>query len=250
MLNIPDTRQSELARRLQDGTQIVATEVAKEFDVSLDTIRRDILALEADGKAQKVRGGAIPVATPALPLHERLAEKTMLDQTLINAAVREIGDASTILVDGGTTALRIVESLPTQNGRLVVTPSPWVAIACQQKEIPVFLLGGTLRPQGGIATGEAAINRVSEVSADIAVLGACGIEAAFGLSSDDYDEAMMKRAMHEAASKTMVITDNSKIGRRARHHTVALSEIDQIITNVSQDIARDLIAAGTKVVTG
>ncbi|MEP3513130.1 MAG: DeoR family transcriptional regulator, partial [Lentilitoribacter sp.] len=60
-LNVPDTRQNLLAERLANGVQIVAPKVAAEFGVSLDTIRRDILALEAAGKAQRVRGGAVPV---------------------------------------------------------------------------------------------------------------------------------------------------------------------------------------------
>uniref|UniRef100_A0AAN0MDU7 DeoR family transcriptional regulator n=1 Tax=Yoonia rhodophyticola TaxID=3137370 RepID=A0AAN0MDU7_9RHOB len=73
-LNIPDTRQQVLAERLARGQQIVASDVAGEFGVSLDTIRRDILALEADGHAQRVRGGAVPIARPAPPLHMRLAK--------------------------------------------------------------------------------------------------------------------------------------------------------------------------------
>ena len=176
--------------------------------MSIDTIRRDILALEANGKAHRVRGGAVPVAAPAVPLHARLADGAPLSQTLIKAAIREIGDAPTLLVDGGRTTLCVIEHLPVQKGRLVITPSPWVAIACQQKGIAVFLLGGMLRPQGGIATGDTGIGRIAGVSADIAILGACGIDEDFGLSSDDHDESMMKRAMYEGGKP-----DNRRGGR-------------------------------------
>lgn len=244
-LNIPDTRQSELAARLRDGQQIVAAEAAKEYGVSIDTIRRDILALEADGRAQRVRGGAVPVAPPAAPLHTRLTEGTPVSQIMVKAAIREIGDARTLLVDGGRTALCVVENLPTQDGRLVITPSPWVAIACQNRGIAVFLLGGTLRPQGGIATGVTALDRIAGTSADIALLGACGVDESFGLSSDDYDEALMKRAMHAAANRTIIVTEGSKIGRRARHHTLALSEIDTIITDTKDEMAWALKAPAT-----
>ena len=245
ILNIPDTRQSELAARLRDGHQIVAAEAAKEYGVSIDTIRRDILALEAEGRARRVRGGAVSVAPPAAPLHMRLTEGTPVSQTIVKAAIREIGDALTLLVDGGRTALCVVENLPMQDGRLVITPSPWVAIACQSRGIAVFLLGGTLRPQGGIATGEIALDRVAGVSADIALLGACGIDEGFGLSSDDHDEAMMKRAMHAAANRTIVVTEGSKIGRRARHHTLALSEIDMIVTDTKDEMTWALKAPTT-----
>lgn len=230
-LNVPDTRQAELAVRLRNGHQIVAADVANEYGVSIDTIRRDILALEAEGKAQRVRGGAIPVAPPAAPLHTRLATEAPVSQKLIQAAIRAIGDAQTLIVDGGRTVLAVIEHLPSQNGRLVITPSPWVAVTCQNNGVEVFLLGGTLHVQGGIATGDSALDRVGGVTADIALLGACGLDPEFGLSSDNHDEAQMKRAMHRAANRSIVVTESTKVGRRARFHTLDLSEIDVIVSD-------------------
>jgi DeoR family fructose operon transcriptional repressor len=250
ILNIPDTRQTELAARLESGQQLVAAELATEFGVSIDTIRRDILALEAEGKAHRVRGGAIPISAPVAPLHQRLVEGSAPSPSLIRKTIHEIGDAPTLLVDGGQTMLRVIEQLPEQQGRLVITPSPWIAIACQEKGISTFLLGGMLRPLGGIATGDTSLTRVADVSADIALLGACGVDAEFGMSSDDHDEAMMKRAMHEAANRTIIVRDHTKIGRRARHHTLALSDIDTIITDVETEFTKSLKAFGTRVVTG
>ncbi|WP_136439455.1 DeoR/GlpR family DNA-binding transcription regulator [Pacificoceanicola onchidii] len=247
-LNIPDTRQAELAARLRNGHQIVAVDVANEYGVSIDTVRRDILALEAEGKAQRVRGGAVPIATPAAPLPARLAAETPICPSLITAALAEIGDAQTLIVDGGRTVLAVVENLPAQDGRLVITPSPWVAVACQNAGIDVFLLGGSLRAQGGIATGELALDRTAGVSADVAVLGACGLDRDFGLSTDDPDEAQMKRAMHKAAGRTIIVTQSAKIGRRARHRTLPLSEIDAIVSDASPDTARALRPCSTRLV--
>lgn len=247
-LNIPDTRQAELAALLEKGHQVVAVDAAREYGVSIDTIRRDLLALEERGIAKRVRGGAVPSVVPAEPLHARIAHEPPINPKLCSAAIREIGDAKTLLVDGGRTALRIVEELPQLPDRLVITPSPWIAIACQAKGIAVFLLGGTLRPQGGIATGEIAVARVAGVSADVAVLGACGIDAEFGLSSDDYDEGQMKRAMHEAAGRTVVVTAKQKIGRRARHQTLPIAEIDALISDINPDDARDLLPLNTRLV--
>ncbi len=247
-LNVPGTRQAELAERLRNGHQIVAASVADEFGVSVDTIRRDILELEAKGKAQRVRGGAVPVSVPAMPMHTRLEEGTTISRDVVAAAIQEIGDVKTLLVDGGRTVLAVVEALPAQDGRLVMTPSPWIAIACQNKGIAVFLLGGTLRSQGGIATGETALERVVDVAADVAVLGACGLEQEFGLSSDDHDESQMKRAMHQSANRTIVVTEKTKIGRRARHRTLALAEIDTIVSDAAPEAANALKPTTTRLV--
>ncbi|BBI48864.1 hypothetical protein HORIV_12850 [Vreelandella olivaria] len=66
MLNVPETRQQQLLAKLASGEQLIAQDLAVEFGVSLDTIRRDIIALEQQGKAQRVRGGAVATA-PASP---------------------------------------------------------------------------------------------------------------------------------------------------------------------------------------
>ncbi len=248
-LNIPDTRQRALADRLRRGHHIVATEMAQEFGVSLDTIRRDILALAAAGIAHRVRGGAVPMAEPAAPLQERLSSKTPLSPALISAAIADIGDAKTLMIDGGTSTLALIEQLPFCADRLVMTPSPWVAIACQNHGIAVYLIGGSLRAQGGIATGEMTQDRLGQLAADIAILGACGLEATFGLSSDDADESRTKQAMHKAAARTIVLTDQRKIGRRARHQTLPLSAIDTVISDASAAQSRALSKAGCTVIS-
>ncbi|WP_341365786.1 DeoR/GlpR family DNA-binding transcription regulator [Yoonia sp. BS5-3] len=248
-LNNPDTRQRILGMRLQDGAQLVASQIADEFGVSLDTVRRDILALEASGMATRIRGGAVPIATPAKALHRRLSKKTTVATALITAAIKIIGDAKTVLVDGGTTTLALIPQLPRVDGRLVITPSPWVAIACQEANIDVFLLGGTLSPRGGITTGNDTILQAERIAADIAVLGACGIDPDWGLSADDYAEAQMKQAMHAAAAQTIIVTEGKKIGKRARHQTLPLQDIAVIITDAPKDQTAALSEAGAAVVT-
>ena len=105
-----------------------------------------------------------------------------------------------------------------------------------------------LIPQGGIATGDLALTRAADVSADMAILGACGLDISFGLSSDDYDEAQMKRAMCNAANRTLVVTEGEKLGRRARHHTLALNEIDTIISDASENTVSTWHSISTKLI--
>ncbi|MEP2978884.1 MAG: DeoR/GlpR family DNA-binding transcription regulator [Lentilitoribacter sp.] len=234
-LNIPDTRQQALAKRLDQGSQLIAQELAEEFDVSLDTIRRDILALEANGKARRVRGGAVPIAKPVSPMLERLASDHGVNQAIIDATLAHIAHTPTLLVDGGTTTLAIISQLPKLDQRLVITPSPWIAIAAQERGCDVHLLGGNLSSSGGIATGNTALADIKNLAVDIALLGVCGLDADFGLSADDYAEMHMKQAMHRATERTIVATDHLKLNTRARHHTLPVNEIDLIITDASSE---------------
>ena len=124
---------------------------------------------------------------------------------MIDAALEEVSDAPTVIVDGGATMLALAGRLPVQPGRLVVTPSPWVAVACVERGIEVMLLGGMVRARGGVASDGQTLGEIGQVAADVAVLGACGIDAGFGLSTDDLAEARLKQAMCAAAARTVVV---------------------------------------------
>ena len=246
-LNSPDTRQDVLLERLLRGDQLVASAVAEEFGISLDTVRRDILALEASGQARRVRGGAVPVRPPSAPMAQRLRDGPGPSDALIDAALEEVSDAPTVIVDGGATMLALAGRLPVQPGRLVVTPSPWVAVACVERGIEVMLLGGMVRARGGVACDGQTLGEIGQVAADVAVLGACGIDAGFGLSTDDLAEARLKQAMCAAAARTVVVTDGTKLGHRARHRTLALGDLDRVVTDGDAAQVARLAQAGARV---
>lgn len=231
MLNVPETRQQQLLARLASGEQLIAQDLAAEFGVSLDTIRRDIIALEQLGKAQRVRGGAVATVPASAPLQYRVSTSTQAIDAIVARALRSVDAADTLLLDGGATVLALAERLQPKPGLLVMTPSPWVAVACQKNGVDVFMLGGQLSVRGGVNVGDPALLATSGLYADIAVLGACGLDAEFGLSVDDLQEAYLKHAMSRAAKSTLVLASRGKIGCRARHRAVALEEIDSLVTD-------------------
>lgn len=230
-LNNPEIRQQLLSERLKGGTQIVAAEVADEFGVSVDTIRRDIISLENAGLAHRVRGGAVPVSQPMAPMHQRaFGAKPALD-LIAAATLDQLADSKTLALDGGRSVLALARRLPAQPGLLVVTPSPWIAVACQERGIEVFLLGGKLSRSGGIAIGDLPIQQLNGIHIELALLGSCGLDPQFGLSSDDFEEVAMKRALVQAADRSFALVDQTKLGVRARYHTLALNEIDLVVTD-------------------
>lgn len=246
-LNAPETRQEDLAARLQRGEHLVAGELAREFGVSLDTIRRDIIALEQEGLARRVRGGAVARGALPDPLAARLQRPARFRLQLIDLALDALDGVHTLLLDGGATTLAVAERLQLPPGGRVVTPSPYVAVACQRNGIEVFMLGGQLSPSGGVNVGEAAEARLAALNVDLALLGACGIDAIYGLSSDDFAESQLSEAMATAAARVIVLCDASKLGRRALHHTLPPSRIDVLITDATPDQLRPFYHAGYEV---
>ena len=246
-LNIPEMRLKVLRRRLLDGEPLVAARIAEEFDVSLDTVRRDLIALEASGEARRVRGGALRPAVPAEPMEARMLKTQPALPGIARKALALCQGRKTLLLDGGTTVLALAHVLEPERGLLVVTPSPWVAVACQTKGIEVLMLGGKLSAGGGISVGLDTEAQLHDLAADMAILGACGLDAAFGMSSDDALEAGVKRAMARAAAATVVLADRSKLGQRARHRTLPAAAIDHLVTDADPAEVEDLRAAGLEV---
>lgn len=231
-LNNPFVRRNLLTDRLKQGTTLVASQLAEEFAVSLDTIRRDLLALEEEGIACRVRGGAMPVRQPPAPLVRRMAtERNPALDLMARAALNLIEDGMSIMFDGGMSVQKIAELLPSMPKSLAITPSPAVAQVTLSKAIPTFLIGGRLSGLGGVAVGREAEDQLANRAADIAFLGVCGLDPGFGLSADDDEEANLKRAMIKASSRTCLVTAEAKLDLRARHKVVDCNQIDIIITD-------------------
>ncbi|MGJ8528434.1 DeoR/GlpR family DNA-binding transcription regulator [Maritalea sp.] len=246
-LNNPDTRQSILAERAKNGGQLVALDLAQEFDISLDTIRRDILALEDAGLVRRVRGGAVPIAKPVAPLRARSVHKNPGITPIVRQALFHIEDGMAVVLDGGTTVLALAQLMGEKPNCLIVTPAPLVADATSALGLETMLVGGKVSPYGGISVGAMAEDTLGNIAADMCFLGACALHPKFGLSSDQFEESSLKTAMANAANRTIVLTTKEKLDTRSRHKTLATTDIDLLITDTEQGRASDFAKAGVVV---
>lgn len=234
-LNNPDMRQSILKNRVKTGDTLIASVLATEFDVSLDTIRRDILTLEDAGYVQRVRGGAVPLLTRPNPVFSRMETENSSRDALAERAAGLAVDGMVLLFDGGSTLVSLAQKLKTMQNSLVVTPSPAVALATLSKAIPTVLIGGRLSVAGGLAVGAETVKAVSHIAADLCFLGACALDVEFGLGADDFDEASVKKQICASSAKVCVVTTSEKLGRRARHHVADCQTIDLLVTDATDE---------------
>jgi len=246
-LNNPHTRQLELQNRIEQGTPLIVTALATELGISIDTVRRDLIALEQQGLVRRTRGGAMPVTAPMPPYLSRVSEPDPMIEPLADSAVQLISQTATVFLDGGTTMNAIATRLPPTFNGLIVTPAPSVALAALSRGASVHLIGGSLCPEGAMATGGATERAVGDFAADVCLLGACGLWSDFGLSAEDVGEAGVKRAMAHAATKTVVVTSASKLEWQGRHKVLSLHEIDILVTDAAKDAQRPFIEAGIEV---
>lgn len=247
-LNNPLTRQTILEDRLSGKTPLVAIDLAEEFGVSLDTIRRDLLALEDRGLVRRVRGGAMPVRQPAAPFSLRVNHPSTDCREIVPACLPMIEKGMTIVMDGGTTLTYLAEILPVDRDLFVITPSPVIAERLLKKAIPTHLIGGRVCPLGGIAVGRQAEEALEDLTADLCFMGICGLDAEFGLSSDDSDEASLRRVMTQISNRTILPCAKDKIGTRARYRVLAPDQLDIIITDSDASMTAPFKAAGAEII--
>jgi DeoR/GlpR family transcriptional regulator of sugar metabolism len=250
---LPAERRDFLLARLRSEGKVVAKDIAAEIGVAEDNIRRDLRDLASAGLCQRVYGGALPAAPAAADLATRASVAIDSKRRVAAAAAALIRPGSTVLLDGGTTALAVTAALPPDLTATIVTHSPAVAAALvAHPAVDVFILGGRLFKHSGVASGAATAAAAAEINADLFLLGVTGVHHRAGLTTGDPDEAALKRTLASRAAETYVLASAEKIGAASPFAVLPLSSVAGIVTDVPADhpsLAR-LIRAGVAVVTG
>jgi DeoR/GlpR family transcriptional regulator of sugar metabolism len=240
------SRKDLLLQRLRHDGRIVAKEIAAELHLSEDSIRRDLRELDAAGLAVRVYGGALPASPAVADYATRAGVSPDSKRRVAAAAVALIEPGSTVILDGGTTTLAIVESLPRTLGCTIITHSPTIAAALLDHEADVFLIGGQLFKHSAVSCGAAAVEAAGRISADRFFLGVTGVHPEAGLTTGDADEAAMKRTLAARAAETYVLASDEKVGAASRYGVLALDQVTGIITDTAEDdpTSVELTAAG------
>lgn len=223
-------RKQFLAERLRRDGQLVAKTISQELGISEDTIRRDLREMAKAGLLMRVHGGALP-ASPAVG--DMLARQAILPEqkTAIGlAAARLVQPGQVVILDGGTTSLQLARHLPPTLRATVVTHSPSIAVALSEHpHLEVIMLGGRLYRHSMVGTGAATLEAIGRIRADIYFMGVCSVHPTAGLSTGDYEEAVIKRALCQASAETLVLASAEKLATVSPYGVVALSEITGLV---------------------
>ncbi|NHZ41998.1 DeoR/GlpR family DNA-binding transcription regulator [Massilia aquatica] len=226
-------RKQYLMDLLRRDGQVVAKAVSEALGLSEDTIRRDLRELAREGLLQRVHGGALP-AMPASPALADFGARERISQdakaAIGRAAAALVVPGQVLLVDGGTTSGHLVRSLAPDLRATVVTHSPSVALALLGHErIEVIMLGGRLYRHSVVGVGAATLEAIGQVRADLCFLGVSSIDPEAGLSTGDFEEAAVKRAMWRAAAHTVVLASPEKLATSSPFRIAGADEIGAIV---------------------
>jgi DeoR/GlpR family transcriptional regulator of sugar metabolism len=227
-------RKDYILRVLKDTGQVIAKSVAQELQLSEDTIRRDLRELAAEGRLQRVHGGALP-SSPAVANfagREQLAPQAKV--ALGRAAAAMIRAGQVVILDGGTTTLQIAKHLAPDLKATVVTHSPTIAVALvEHPGVEVILIGGRLFKHSVVTVGAAATEAIARIRADVYFMGVTGVHPQAGLSTGDLEEAHMKRALSASAAETFVLASAEKLNAASAYVIAPLTEVDGLIVEAA-----------------
>jgi DeoR/GlpR family transcriptional regulator of sugar metabolism len=228
-------RKHHLLAILKRDGQIIAKDVSEALGLSEDTIRRDLRELAQEGKLQRVHGGALP-ASPAVADfagRELLAPEGKV--AIGRKAASMIATGQVVILDGGTTARQVARHIPLDLRATVVTHSPTIALELLNHAADVILIGGRLFKHSVVAVGAPAIEAIAQIRADLFFLGVTGVHAKTGLTTGDYEEAAIKRALAQSAAETWVLASSEKLGAASPYTVLPLEDIAGILTDKSAD---------------
>lgn len=250
-----EERQQAMARAVAARGRLSVAELAGEYDVTTETVRRDLSALEAMGLVRRVHGGAVPAtALTALEygLAERDAARTFEKDAIARAALDLLpSSGGSVVIDAGSTTVRLAEALPRDRRLVVYTHSvPVAARLAVNPAVELHLLPGVVRATTQAAVGPETVAALSQVRVDLALLGTNGVTVDHGFSTPDSTEAATKRAIVESARQVVVLADASKVGVEATVRFAATKEVDVLLTDSGIDSRqrKELVAAGLEVV--
>jgi DeoR/GlpR family transcriptional regulator of sugar metabolism len=229
-------RKQLILEKLGAEGQVQSKALSILFDVSEDTIRRDLRELAAEGRLQRVHGGALPSSSAIAPFAERQSVKMDAKKRVARTGAQLISSGQVVIIDGGTTTSELITFFPPDLRITVVTHSPSIALGLvDHPAIEVILIGGRLYKHSIVAVGAAAIEGIENIHADLFFMGVTGIHPDAGLTTGDFEEACIKRAFSGRAAETVVLASPEKINTASSFVIGDVSSVNTIIVEDGTD---------------
>ncbi|MGA8246866.1 MAG: DeoR/GlpR family DNA-binding transcription regulator [Nocardioides sp.] len=250
-----EERQQAIARLVNQRGRMSVNQLAREYDVTTETVRRDLSSLERMGLVRRVHGGVVPPSSLSLiesGIRERDQVNTEIKERIARAAVERLPtEGGTVLLDAGSTTVRLATLFPPELELTVVTHAvPIAARLAGLRHIDLRLLPGRVRRTTQAAVGAETVEALSHLRVDVAFVGTNGITAAHGLTTPDPDEAAVKRALVASGRQVVVLADASKFGIETAVRFASATEVDVLVTDAEASVTerRALAKAGVEVV--
>ncbi len=227
-----EERRYELAQIIVAEGQAKVGELARQFGVSTETIRKDLILLEEEGIAKKSHGRAI-VSSDLIerPFIQKLSERIDEKIKIAKNAMEFIPKRGAIFIDSGSTALEVAKLLTLQSALTIFTNSISAMYVLAPTSNIVYLFGGKIRASSMAVIGDWALDELNTIQVDVAFLGTDGFAGREGPCSASFEEVGIKKAIIGKSRRKYLLADYSKFERSDMFSYANWKDIDCMITD-------------------
>lgn len=227
-------RRKIILEKIHKDKKVIVSELSKEFDVSEETIRRDLEKLADEGHVIKSYGGAVinEIGSIDLPFNVRWKANAAGKQKIAELVNKEVKDGEHIFLDASTTAVFIAKNLKQKKHLTIITNS--IEILLELSDVTdwnIIDTGGTLKGDSMSLVGKKATDNIERYNADKVFLSCKGIDMKKGVTEGNDETGSIKQSMIESSSKVYLTVDSTKFDKIAFSTICPLSRIDVIITD-------------------
>lgn len=231
-------RLTQMKKLLFEQKKVTTHELCERFDVSIETVRRDLNILSAEGILKKVYGGAVLLDNNSMPgamqdwqirFQENVSEKA----AIAAATLPLIPDSATIALDAGTSILELAKLFSQRQALTLITNCLHVAIELGlSTNHMTYCIGGALKNKELMTTGLLAMEFMNYFSSiDIAIFSCDGFSMENGILDHSVEMASIKRIMASKAKRIIAMVDHTKFSTAAFCQCCPLDRLDTIITS-------------------
>jgi DeoR family transcriptional regulator, glycerol-3-phosphate regulon repressor len=232
-MTVINPRQQHILKLAKQAGSVLVDDLAVRFDVTPQTIRKDLNDLCDDRLLTRTHGGAMLASGVENVAYEARRQLAATEKRAIGErAASLIPDNSSLFINIGTTTEEVARALAQHEGLMVITNNIHVAatlMPCQK--IDVIVAGGTLRRSDGGIVGEAAVDFISQFKVDYAVIGVSAIDEDGALLDFDYREVRAAQAILDNARNVILVSDAMKFTRSAPMRIGHMSQVDIFVTD-------------------
>lgn len=229
----PSMRQAKIVELARQQGEVSVEELVAAFDVTPQTIRKDLNVLCDRGALKRTHGGAMhPSGVENVEYEARRQIAPAEKRAIGRAAAALIPDHASLFINIGTTTEAVSQALTDHRGLMVITNN--INVANHLRVVPsveVVIAGGVVRPNDGGIVGEAAVDFIRQFKVDFAVIGVSAIDPDGALLDFDYREVKVAQAIIANARHVILVADQSKFTRTAPVRIGHLSQAHSFITD-------------------
>ncbi len=232
---LPIERRNEILTKLTVEGKVIVTELAEHYNVTEETIRRDLDKLEKDGLAKKTYGGAVKNENlnADLPFTVRKQTNVSGKKYIADVIGKLINDGDYLLLDSSTTALFTVKSIAEKSNITLITNSIEILLEIPAKnDWRIIATGGEFMRHGLSFVGRQAESVIDEYNVDLAVISCKGLDMAKGITDTRDYNAQIKKAFIRSAKKIFLAVDHTKFDKTSFVRFAEIADIDAIVTDV------------------